>query len=314
MMDPEGIRERANRLRQVLKECRLCPRACRVDRTAGEIGFCGLTGDVILSHALPHHGEEPILSGTRGAGTLFFSSCNLRCLYCQNHQISHGVSGRPCNDEALAGVMIGLQEKGCHNIELVTPTPHLPGILEGLALAAREGLHIPVVYNCGGYEDVGVLRKLEGIVDVYLPDFKYGSDETAVRFSGVGDYLRHALTAIREMLRQTAEEPRLEEGIARRGLIIRHLVLPGEIENSLEALRLLRKHLPGGVPLSLMSQYTPTRPVAGHPHLGRRLSRNEYDTVVDFALDLGFETLFVQEVDERHLAPDFRLEAPFQWM
>lgn len=314
MMDADGIRERATRLRRMLGDCRLCPRACRVNRTAGETGFCGLTGDVILSHALPHHGEEPILSGTRGAGTLFFSSCNLKCMYCQNHQISHGVGGRILDGEALAKAILGLQERGCHNIEFVTPTPHLPGILEGLALAARKGLCIPVVYNCGGYEDVVVLGQLEGIVDVYLPDFKYGSDETAMRFSGVGDYVRHALAAIREMLRQTSEEPRLEEGVARRGLIIRHLVLPGAIENSLEALRLLRKHVPATVPVSLMSQYTPTPPVAGHPDLGRRLTRDEYDTVVDFALDLGFETLFVQEVDERHMAPDFRLEAPFRSM
>jgi putative pyruvate formate lyase activating enzyme len=314
MMDPEGIRERAARLRRVLEDCRLCPRACRVNRTAGETGFCGLTGEVILSHALPHHGEEPILSGTRGAGTLFFSSCNLKCLYCQNHQISHSAGGRPCDGDALAKVILGLQEKGCHNIEFVTPTPHLPGILEGLAIAARTGLHTPVVYNCGGYEDAGVLRELEGIVDVYLPDFKYGNDEAAMRYSGAPDYVQSALGSLREMLRQTGETPVLEDGIALRGLIIRHLVLPGAAENSFDALRLLRKHLPEGVPLSLMSQYTPTPLVAGHPELGRRLTRDEYDTVVDFALDLGFETLFVQEVDERHMAPDFRLEAPFQWM
>jgi putative pyruvate formate lyase activating enzyme len=313
-MDPEGIRERATRLRRVLEDCRLCPRACRVNRTAGEIGFCGLTDEVILSHALPHHGEEPILSGTRGAGTLFFSSCNLKCLYCQNHQISHNVSGGPCDGEMLAKIILGLQEKGCHNIEFVTPTPHLPGILEGLALAVRTGFHIPVAYNCGGFEDAGVLRELEGIVDVYLPDFKYGDDEAAMRYSGVGNYVGQALRSLLEMLRQTGEAPVLEDGIALRGMIIRHLVLPGEIENSLEALRLLRKHLPAVVPVSLMSQYTPTPLVAGHPGLGRRLTGDEYGAVVDFALDLGFETLFVQQVDERHLVPDFRLEAPFQWM
>jgi putative pyruvate formate lyase activating enzyme len=169
-----------------------------------------------------------------------------------------------------------------------------------------------VVYNCGGYEDTGVLRQLEGIVDVYLPDFKYGNDEWALRFSGVGDYVRHALAALREMLRQAGEELLLEDGIARRGLIIRHLVLPGAIENSFDALRLLRKQLPATVPLSLMSQYTPTPPVAGHPDLGRRISHEEYAAVVDLALGLGFETLFIQDVDDRHMTPDFRLEAPFQ--
>jgi putative pyruvate formate lyase activating enzyme len=159
-----------------------------------------------------------------------------------------------------------------------------------------------------------VLRELEGIVDVYLPDFKYGNDEAAMRYSGVGNYVGQALRSLLEMLRQTGEAPVLEDGIALRGMIIRHLVLPGEIENSLEALRLLRKHLPAAVPVSLMSQYTPTPLVAGHPGLGRRLTGDEYGAVVDFALDLGFETLFVQQVDERHLVPDFRLEAPFQWM
>ncbi|MCX5834744.1 MAG: radical SAM protein [Deltaproteobacteria bacterium] len=314
MISVDRLRVRTNLLREMLRACCLCPRACGANRASGEQGFCGINGEVILSHALPHHGEEPAISGTRGAGTLFFSSCNLKCIYCQNHQISHGVTGRPSDGEALADVMIALQEKGCHNIELVTPTPHLPGILEGLTLATQRGLHIPVVYNCGGYEDTGVLGQLEGIVDVYLPDFKYGNDERAMRFSGVGDYVHQALTALREMLRQAGEEPLLEDGIVTRGLIVRHLVLPGAVENSFDALRLLRKHIPLTVPLSLMSQYTPMPPVAAHPDLGRRLSREEYDAVVDLALDLGFETLYIQDVDERHMAPDFRLEAPFQWL
>ena len=312
MISIDRCREKANLLRQILKACRLCPRACGVNRTAGERGFCGLTGTAILSHVLPHHGEEPPISGIRGAGTLFFSSCNLKCVYCQNHQISHGITGRPCDGEALADVIIRLQEEGCHNIEFVTPTPHLPGILEGLTLAAERGLHIPIVYNCGGYEDAGVIRQLEGCVDVYLPDFKYGNDETAMRFSGVRNYVDPALAALREMFRQAGEAPIPEDGIATRGLIVRHLVLPGAVENSFAALRLLRKHIPPTVPLSLMSQYTPTPPVAGHPDLGRRLLRDEYDIVVDFALDCGFETLFIQDVDERHMAPDFRLETPFQ--
>jgi len=313
MISVDRLRDRVHSLRETLRACRLCPRACRVDRTVGERGFCRLGGEAVLSHALPHHGEEPPISGHHGAGTLFFSSCNLKCIYCQNHQISHGVKGRTLDGEALAGVMIELQEKRCHNIELVTPTPHLPGILEGLTLAVQRGLHIPIVYNCGGYEDADVLRQLEGIFDVYLPDFKYGNDKWAMRFSGVGDYVHQALTALREMLRQTGEVPVLEDGIAHRGLIIRHLVLPGAVENSLVSLRLLREQLPATVPLSLMSQYTPTSPVAKHSDLGRRLSRDEYDAVVDLALDLGFETLYTQNVDDRHMAPDFRLETPFQW-
>jgi putative pyruvate formate lyase activating enzyme len=297
----------------ILKHCVLCPRRCGADRTAGETGFCGLADRLVVDCALPHPGEEPPLSGRHGSGTIFFSSCNLRCTFCQNHQISHSTAGRTMTPAGLARIMIDLQDEGCHNINAVTPTPQAPLIIEGLRLARMKGLEIPFVYNCSGYEDPGVLRRLDGDVDIYLPDFKYGSDEAAHLFSGVGDYVAVAVVALEEMARQVGEGLCLKDGIAASGLMIRHLVLPGLVGNSIAALDLIRSHLSPEVALSLMSQYTPTAAVKSHPLLGRRVTRREYQAVVDHALALGFENLFIQEVDERHLSPDFGREKPFCW-
>ncbi|MEW6335355.1 MAG: radical SAM protein, partial [Thermodesulfobacteriota bacterium] len=175
---------RVESLKRLLKRCVLCPHLCRVNRTAGGQGCCRLGSEMVYSSALPHHGEEPPLSGRRGAGTIFFSSCNLGCLYCQNDQISHDRAGQAVSEEALAGVMLELAALGCHNIEPVTPTPHLPGIMAALLIARGRGLRLPFVYNCGGYERAGIIRMLDGMVDVYLPDFKYGIAEAGRRFSG----------------------------------------------------------------------------------------------------------------------------------
>jgi putative pyruvate formate lyase activating enzyme len=267
---------------------------------------------MVISSAIPHHGEEPPLSGSRGAGTIFFSSCNLKCLYCQNYQISHTPEGRPVTAEELAGIMLELQALGCHNIEPVTPTPHLPGIMEALWIARGRGLHLPLVFNCGGYEREKVVRLLDGMVDIYLPDFKYGLDEVGRSLSGVQDYARHALLALREMTRQVGFGLDLEEGVARRGILVRHLVLPGRTDNSLAVLEKIRE-VSRYIPLSLMSQYTPTPAVRRHPLLGRRVARAEYERVVNAALDLGFDEIYTQEVDERALNPDFGREEPFDW-
>ncbi|HQA82006.1 MAG TPA: radical SAM protein [Syntrophales bacterium] len=301
-------------LRKALLSCRLCPRQCGVNRAAGEKGICGLDDGIILARALPHHGEEPPISGTRGAGTLFLSSCNLRCRFCQNHQISHGVHGKTLTPLELARHILALENQGCHNIEAVTPTPQLPQLIDSLQLAWDAGLTLPFVYNCGGYENPGIIRMLDGLVDIYLPDFKYGNEENAHEWSGVRDYPRFALESIREMMNQVGPDLELDDGgIATRGMIIRHLILPGHIENSIQVLSLIRDHLSRGIPLSLMSQYTPSPAMKDHPSLGRRVTREEYENVVNHALDMGFEQLFVQEVDDRNLCPDFSAEAPFQW-
>jgi putative pyruvate formate lyase activating enzyme len=297
----------------ILKHCVLCPRRCGADRTAGETGFCGLPGHLVVDCALSHLGEEPPLSGRHGSGTIFFSSCNLRCVFCQNYQISHSTVGKTMTSAGLARMMLALQDERCHNINVVTPTPQIPLIIEGLRLARKQGLAIPFVYNCGGYEDPDIIRRLAGDVDIYLPDFKYGSNETALLLSGVGDYVAFAVAALEEMARQVGDGLHLDDGIATGGLLIRHLVLPGLVENSIAVLDLIRSHLSPDVALSIMSQYTPIAAVKQHPLLGRRIARREYQVVVDHALALGFENLYLQEVNDRHLSPDFGQEKPFSW-
>jgi putative pyruvate formate lyase activating enzyme len=306
------ITRRTETLKKILRRCVLCPRMCRADRTAGETGFCRLDARMVISSALPHHGEEPPLSGSGGAGTIFFASCNLKCIYCQNWQISHSPAGRPVAAEELARIMLDLEAQGCHNVEPVTPTPHLAGIMEALEIARERGLRVPFVFNCGGYERKEILRLIDGRVEIYLPDFKYGLDEAGESGSGVPDYPRHALSALREMVRQVGDTLEIEDGVARQGILVRHLVLPGRMDNSLAALKLIREVSPF-IPLSLMSQYTPIPAVRRHPLLGRRVTREEYERVVNAALDLGFEELYTQTVDDRALIPDFAREKPFAW-
>ncbi len=306
-------RRNIDRLKGILKSCTLCPRKCLVDRTRGELGFCRLTDGVKLSHALPHYGEEPPISGTRGAGTIFLSSCNLKCIYCQNYQLSHDNSGELTDAHGLSAIMLALEKKNCHNIEPVTPTPQIPQVMEALLLARQRGLLLPLVYNCGGYENPEVLKIMEGMVDIYLPDFKYGTEHDALALSGVKDYAAHALPSIKEMVRQVGVELLMEEGVAKRGVLIRHLVIPGFISNSLEVLGLIKTHVSLSVPLSIMSQYTPMPSVANHPRLGKRVTREEYELVVNHALDMGFETIFTQDVDGKTLVPDFRKKLPFDW-
>jgi len=310
---PAISRRKIDQLKKILKSCTLCPRRCLVDRTKGERGFCGLADDVRVSRALPHHGEEPPISGTRGAGTIFLSSCNLKCIYCQNYQLSREGLGNRMDVEGLADIMVELEKKNCHNIEPVTPTPQLPQVMEALAFARRRGLSLPLVYNCGGYEDADILKLVQGMVDIYLPDFKYGREAGAVVLSGVKDYAAHAVSSIKEMVRQVGEEIILEGGVAKKGAIIRHLVLPGFTSNSIDVLKLIKRHISLSVPLSIMSQYTPMPAVREHPQLGRRITKSEYELVVNYALDMGFETIFTQDVDERSLAPDFSKDDPFEW-
>ena len=298
-------------LKEIFKDCVLCPRECHVDRTQGELGFCRMPAKIIMDCALPHHGEEPPLSGTRGAGTIFFSSCNLGCIYCQNYQISHQARGQELDSPALAQVMLDLQKRGCHNIEPVTPTPQTPLIMEALLFAREQGLKTPFVYNCGGYENPLIIKMLDKMVDIYLPDFKYGVEEDGAAFSTVPDYPRYALDSLKEMVRQVGADLEVENDIAKRGVIVRHLVLPGKLENSREVFRLIKKEISTSVPISLMSQYTPIDKVRNHPQLGRRITGQEYNQIVDFALDLGFDNLFIQEVSNDELTPDFASDKPF---
>jgi len=262
----------------LLAPCHLCPRECAADRLAGEEGFChGGAQPKVASWTL-HPWEEPPISGTRGSGTIFFSGCTGRCLFCQNYPISQLGVGNVVTVERLAEMMIELQQRGAHNINLVTPTHFVPQILAALPLAIEMGLHLPLVYNSSGYESVEVLRLLDGVVDVWLPDAKYADDDIARRLSGFPHYVEHNRLVLGEIYRQVGDELLLDdEGIARRGLIIRHMVLPGGLAGTREVLHWIASALSSRIHVSLMAQYFPAYRAVGHPVLGRKLIAEEYE-------------------------------------
>ena len=288
--------------------CNLCPRACGVERENGERGACGQGSVVRVARAALHFFEEPAISGTRGSGTVFFCGCSLGCVFCQNREISRGETlGTPMDRHALAETMLRLQEEGAHNINLVTPTHFADRVAETLS-DVRGKLKIPVVYNSSGYENLSTLRMLEGLIDVYLPDFKYASPETARRYSSAPDYPKVAVTAIREMVRQTGGLRFDENGILQRGVIVRLLVLPGERKDAIEVLKLLASAVdPTEIRLSLMSQYTPEFALdTPYPNLHRRLTRFEYDSVWETACALGFAGYSqARESASARYTPDF---------
>lgn len=293
-------------IRFSLSNCTLCPLACGADR-AKALGRC-LAGDVPrVARAALHHWEEPPISGTRGSGAVFFSGCNMRCAFCQNHAISQSVSGVPCDADALARIFLNLQEQGAHNINLVTPAPHVLTLAGAIAAAKARGLTIPIVYNTNAFERVGALKLLDGLVDIYLPDLKFHSPQLSGLWAKTEDYFSFAAPALCEMQRQVGVLALGESGLAARGLIVRHLVLPNARREAYELLKWLRAHLPSTTRLSIMRQYTPAHRVLTHPHLYRRITKNEYESVVDFALGLGFENIFTQKKEAASAAyvPEF---------
>jgi putative pyruvate formate lyase activating enzyme len=275
----------------ILKECTLCPRNCRVNRTAGEVGFCR-TGDkpVVVSWG-PHFGEERPLVGRFGSGTIFFSFCNLGCIFCQNWTISHLGEGEKISCEKLASVMMHLHEMGCHNINLVTPTHQVPMILHSIAIASEKGLDIPIVYNCGGYESVEALKILDGVVDIYMPDFKYSDSSMALKYSKAKDYPEKAKAAIKEMHRQVGDLVIDERGIALRGLLVRHLVLPSGIAGTKEIVRFIAEEISRNTYINIMDQYYPCYKAFEHPPLDRRITAGEYAEAVKIALDAGLKRI-----------------------
>ena len=260
--------------------CELCPRRCGVNRLKGETGFCGAPGGLVVSSVFAHHGEEPPISGSRGSGTVFFSYCTLQCCFCQNHQISHQAQGLAMTPAELARKCIDLQDQGCHNINLVTPSHFLPWVLMALKEAARMGLVLPIVHNNGGYELPGPIDLLRGIVDIYLPDMKYGRPEEAMRFSRARDYVDVNQTAVKAMFRQTGSLTTDGDAVARRGLCIRHLVLPSELAHSTDILEfLLRTFDPQDLTISLMAQYRPLYHAYTFPEIARTLTAADYEPV-----------------------------------
>ena len=284
--------------------CNACPRQCGALRGETGAGFCRMGMDPVIARAAPHYDEEPVISGTRGSGAVFFSGCSLRCRFCQNYPISHEGFGKRVTTEELRSIYDRLIGQGVHNINLVNPTHFADAILESL----EGGLPVPVVWNTGGYERVETLQRLAGKVQVYLPDLKYVETQSAKRYSNAENYFEYAGPALREMLRQTGPVDVDDDGIIRSGVIVRHLILPGCAEESMKALDWIAENLPGAW-VSLMAQYLPFGNVAGVDQLGRRLYPEEYDRVVDHLMDLGLEDGFVQELsssDEKYI-PAFDL-------
>ncbi len=279
----------------LLKSCTLCPRACGVNRLKGERGFCGASDQIKAARAALHFWEEPCLSGELGSGTVFFSHCTLQCIFCQNYQISSCQKGRKISSQRLCEIFLSLEQQGAHNINLVTPTHYIPQILEAVFRAKEQGLTLPIVYNSSGYERKETIALLKGAVDIFLPDFKYMDDEMALKYSHAPDYARYAKESIRQMVEQAGKPEFDENGMMKKGVIIRHLMLPGQLSDTKKIIRWVYETFGDRVYLSLMNQYTPTEQVKGIPELNRTITRKEYDKAIDFALRLGITQGFIQE-------------------
>ena len=282
-------------IQEKMRNCMLCPRKCGVDRAAGRRGYCGMPDGILAARAALHMWEEPCISGKEGSGTVFFSGCNLGCVFCQNRVIADGTVAKPLTIERLSEIFLELQEEKANNINLVTPTHYMPQIKAALLMAKKQGLALPILYNSSGYECVETLRELEGLVDIYLPDMKYVSPELSRKYSYAGDYFRKAKEALREMVRQQPKAEFDERGIMKRGVIVRHLVLPDCLEDSKRVLRYLYRNFGEHIYISIMNQYTPMRELADMPELNRTLKKEEYDEIVRYALELGIEQGFIQE-------------------
>jgi putative pyruvate formate lyase activating enzyme len=299
------LAERAAAAMAGLAQCRVCPRACDADRLAGKKGVCGMDAAPVVASWNVHRWEEPPISGTRGSGTIFFSGCTGKCRFCQNYPISQLGYGNRVTNARLAEMMLELQTRGCHNINFVTPTHFMPQMLAALDIAAGQGLRVPLVYNTSGYETVETLRLLENVVDIWLPDAKYDSDDVARRISGFPNYVAINRAALAEIYRQVGDALVLDEdGIAQRGMIIRHLVLPGDLSGTPAVLAWIAQALSPRVHVSLMDQYFPAHRVLEDPLLGRKITPDEYDAALDAFEAAGLENGWMQEHEECAVAED----------
>ena len=287
------LEEKAEALHKLMEECRICPNECMAKRSKGETGDCHSTDEVIVSSVGPHYGEEPPLVGTHGSGTIFLANCNLSCEFCQNYDISHLGIGEKVSIEDLARSMLKLQQRGCHNINFVTPTHFTPQIVDALILAIEKGLELPIVYNCGGYESVETLKLLGDIIDIYMPDIKYSIDENALNFSGIQNYWDVVKKALKEMHRQVGYLKISKRGIAQRGLLIRHLVLPNDVAGSKKVIDFIVDEISNDSYINIMDQYRPAYNANKYEKLNRRITPSEYKEVIDYAfingLNRGFE-------------------------
>jgi putative pyruvate formate lyase activating enzyme len=290
-----------------LSDCTLCPRSCRVNRLAGRIGYCNVTADLFAARAALYYHEEPVISGSRGSGAVFFAGCNMGCVFCQNYAIAKAMTGTQLSSGRLTEIFLSLQEQGAHNINLITAEHFLPQVIRSLRDAKDQGLTLPVVYNTGTYERVEAIQALEGLVDVWLPDFKYISPRLSLAYSHTPDYFQYASKALAEMVRQCPRplfadgtssidaEDDADDPVMVRGVIVRHLALPGCAEDSRDILDYLHTTYGDNIFISLMNQYTPMPQVWGDPNLGRKLTPEEYDSLVDYAISIGITNGFIQD-------------------
>jgi len=291
--------------------CDICPRNCKVNRLAQEKGFCLMTGaDVSLARAALHFFEEPCISGKEGSGTIFFSGCNLHCVFCQNAHISNGEIGKKVSVARLAEIMLELQQKGANNINLVTPTHYAMQIKEAVALAKRDGLHLPVLYNTSGYEKVETLQEMTGTLNGYLTDFKYWDESLSTTYSHAQDYAQVAMTALEEMVRQKGQLVLDEKGHFVSGVIVRILLMPGHVKDACQVVSHLYEKFGNQIWFSLMNQYTPVKSFVKFPELNRKVTNREYNRFIQFALDLGIEQAFIQEgaTQQESFIPSFDYE------
>ena len=298
MISETELQKRIDAAFDLLESCRACPRECGVNRLKDEkVGFCRSGLNPIISSVSPHHGEEPPLSGARGSGTIFFANCNLKCVYCQNYPISQMGNGTERTIGELACQMLSLQEQGCHNLNLVTPTHFMPQILKALGIARERGFRLPIVYNTSGYESLEALRLLDGIVDIYLPDMRYAGDAVALKYSIAPRYPEINRAAIREMFRQAGNLVIDENGVAQRGLIVRHLVLPGGTSGTEGVMKFLAGEVSKDVCLSLMSQYFPAYRAREFKEIDRRITPGEYEAAWKIMLKYGLENGWIQNLE-----------------
>ena len=293
--------------------CNLCPRKCGVDRASGQLGVCGQTEELKVARAALHYWEEPCISGEEGSGAVFFSGCPLHCVFCQNENIANGTTGKKITVSRLSEIFLELQEKGANNINLVTPGHFVPQIIKALDRARADGLFLPVVYNTSSYENVDTIRMLEGYVDIYLPDFKYMDSRLSARYSHAPDYAKVAKAAVAEMVRQTGKASFLhgdEDSLIKRGTIVRHLTLPGCMEDSKSVLKYLHETYGDTIYISIMNQFTPLSNLEKYPELNRRITEEEYEELVDYAIEIGIQNGFIQEGDtaEESFIPAFDCE------
>ncbi|MFC1577066.1 radical SAM protein [Candidatus Omnitrophota bacterium] len=310
----EAIQAVSAKAESLLKKCGICPRRCGVDRTKGGKGYCRAAfRPTVYSHS-PHHGEEPVLSGERGSGTVFFSHCNMKCSYCQNYNFSQLDNGEETTIEGLSAMMLRLQKIGCHNINLVSPTHYVPQIVMALEIALGEGLAIPLVYNSGGYESIETLKLLNGIIDIYLPDMRYADSAMAKKYSDAPQYARFNKAAVRQMHSQVGDLSVDEKGIALKGLIIRLLALPHDISGTKKSLKFISEHVSKKAYLSIMSQYYPAYKARNLKELSGGVSAEEYSEVVDEARKLRLYNGWTQEgpmgLDERFFGPNIKPQRP----